>query len=177
MSALQLDGIGHAYLGRTILEGIDLTVTEGEIVALVGPSGCGKSTLAHIAAGLTTPRTGRVTRSYSRHAMVFQDPALLPWATAAGNIDYVLRIAGLERRARGARIVEAAAAVALETDDLGKFPVELSGGMRQRTGGAARLRVLRRALHRARRGAATPDAGPRHRHLRGGPRLGAVHYP
>jgi NitT/TauT family transport system ATP-binding protein len=141
MSALTLDAVGHAYLGRTILEDIDLAVGPGEIVALVGPSGCGKSTLAHIAAGLTTPRAGRVGRGYARHAMIFQDPALLPWATAAGNIDYALRLAGVARRARGDRIAQAAAEVALEPDDLEKFPVELSGGMRQRTAIARALAV------------------------------------
>jgi len=141
MNALTLERVGHAYLGRTILEDIDLTVPPGEIVALVGPSGCGKSTLAHIAAGLTTPRAGRVTRGYARHAMIFQDPALLPWATAAGNIDYALRLSGLARAARCERIAQAAAEVALEPDDLEKFPVELSGGMRQRTAIARALAV------------------------------------
>ncbi|MBO6604360.1 MAG: ATP-binding cassette domain-containing protein [Roseicyclus sp.] len=141
MTALTLDGVGHAYLGRTILEDIDLAVAPGEIVALVGPSGCGKSTLAHIAAGLTNPRTGRVRRGYARHAMIFQDPALLPWATTAGNIDYGLRLAGVSRRTRSARIAKAAVQVALEPEDLQKFPVELSGGMRQRTAIARALAI------------------------------------
>lgn len=141
MSALELSAVGHAYLGRTILDGIDLEVPKGEIVALVGPSGCGKSTLAHIAAGLTEPRSGRITRRYARHAMVFQDTALLPWATAAGNIAYVLRLAGVPRDARADLIAEVAAAVALEPEDLRKYPVELSGGMRQRVAIARALAV------------------------------------
>lgn len=141
MNALTLENVGHAYLGRTILEGIEIHVAPGEIVALVGPSGCGKSTLAHIAAGLTEPRAGRITRGYTRHAMIFQDPALLPWASAAGNIDYVLRLVGLVRRERAERIREAAMAVSLEPDDLEKFPVELSGGMRQRVAIARALAV------------------------------------
>ena len=94
MSALALDGIGHAYLGRTVLDRINLSVAQGEVVALVGPSGCGKSTLAHIAAGVTEPLRGRVQRGYNRHGMIFQDPRLLPWATAADNIAYPLRLAG-----------------------------------------------------------------------------------
>jgi NitT/TauT family transport system ATP-binding protein len=141
MTALRLSGIGHAYLGRTVLDGIDLIVGTGEIVALVGPSGCGKSTLAHIAAGLTEARAGRITRSYARHAMIFQEPALMPWATASGNIDYVLRLARLAHKEREARVLEAAAQVALLPEDLGKYPVELSGGMRQRVAVARALAV------------------------------------
>jgi NitT/TauT family transport system ATP-binding protein len=141
VSALALENVGHAYLGRTVLEGVDLDVGHGEIVALVGPSGCGKSTLAHLAAGLTEPRAGRVMRRYDRHAMIFQDPSLLPWATAAGNVDYVLRLKGMARADRRARISEVAAQVALEPADLAKYPVELSGGMRQRVAIARALAV------------------------------------
>ncbi|MBK0329522.1 ATP-binding cassette domain-containing protein [Rhodobacteraceae bacterium F11138] len=141
MSVLSLKNVSHAYLGRTILDGIDLDVACGEIVALVGPSGCGKSTLAHIAAGLTEPKSGRITRTYKRHAMVFQDPALMPWATAAGNIDYGLRLAGMGRAARQEYVMAAAAQVALVPDDMEKFPIELSGGMRQRVAIARALAV------------------------------------
>jgi len=130
--ALVLSGIGHAYFGRTVLEGVDLAVGPGETVALVGPSGCGKSTLAQIAAGLVEPRAGRIARGYARHAMVFQEPRLMPWRTARGNIAYALARAGWPRRDRGRRIAEVAARVAFEIDDLGKYPAELSGGMRQR---------------------------------------------
>lgn len=132
MSVLSLSGVGHAYLGRTILDGITLDIAPAEIVALVGPSGCGKSTLAHIAAGLIEPKSGRIIRDYVRHAMVFQDPALMPWATAAGNIDYGLRLSGVKRKSRRDRVLAAAAQVALLPEDLDKYPVELSGGMRQR---------------------------------------------
>lgn len=141
MTALALKDVGHAYLGRTILDGINLTVAQGEIMALVGPSGCGKSTLAHIAAGLTEARSGRIKRGYVRQAMIFQEPCLMPWATAAGNIDYALKLAGLASAERKARIVEVARHVALERDDLEKYPIELSGGMKQRVAIARALSV------------------------------------
>ena len=132
---LTLTGIGHAYFGRTVLERVSLAVAAGEVVSLIGPSGSGKSTLAHIAAGLVDPREGRIDRRYRRHAMVFQEPRLLPWATAADNIGFPLRLRAAPRataRERRAAVEAAAVLAGLAVDDLGKFPVELSGGMRQR---------------------------------------------
>ncbi len=133
MSLLALHGIGHAFFGRTVLAGIALHVGRGEVVSLVGPSGSGKSTVAHIAAGLIEPKEGRVTRAYTRHAMVFQEPRLMPWATVAQNIGFPLRLARSPRRERAARVEAAAIRAGLLPEDLPKFPVELSGGMRQRT--------------------------------------------
>lgn len=132
MNALTLNDIGHAFLGRTVLDRITLDIGEGELVALVGPSGCGKSTLLHIAAGLVEPRHGRINRTYGRHAVVFQEPRLLPWATARKNIGMALseRLSGRDRHDR---ILAAAAATALDDEDLDKYPVQLSGGMKQRT--------------------------------------------
>ena len=132
MSALHLGGIGHAFLGRTVLDKVVLDIGAGEVVALVGPSGCGKSTLVHIAAGVIEPLRGRVERRYDRHGMVFQEPRLLPWATARDNIAYPLRAGGFGRGERRARTEAAARRAAFAPEDLDKFPVELSGGMRQR---------------------------------------------
>jgi len=155
MTALELKRIGHAYFGRTVLDHIDLDVNSAEIVALVGPSSCGKSTLIHIAAGIVTSRYGRVNRNYHRHGMIFQEPRLLPWATANDNIGYPLRIAGQGRKARDEAVKRAAMRVAFDPADLDKYPSELSGGMQQRVAIARALvhrtgfSVLRRAFYGA----------------------------
>ncbi len=141
MNALTLERIGHAYFGQSVLDDIHLEVGQGEVVALVGPSGSGKSTLIQIAAGLVDAREGRIGRNFSRQAMIFQQPNLMPWATARENIGFPLRRAGVPRRDRAARIDEAAVLAELEEDDLGKYPVELSGGMRQRVAIARALAV------------------------------------
>lgn len=141
MIALELKDVGQAYLGRTVLDQINLTIAQGEVLALVGPSGCGKSSLAHIAAGLAAPRRGKVMRAYARHAVIFQEPALLPWATAQENIGFGLRMAGVKRRARAGLIAEAAQRVALLPEDLDKYPAELSGGMKQRAAIARALAI------------------------------------
>lgn len=120
------------------LTGVDLDVREGEIVTLVGTSGCGKSTLLNIIAGLEHPTAGEVTVSGRRvtgpgpdRGVIFQQYALFPWLTVAGNVEFGLRLQGVRRR-------EAAATARryLELVDLVGFadalPKELSGGMRQR---------------------------------------------
>lgn len=141
MSVLRLEAVGHVYFGRSVLDRVDLAVAAGEIVALVGPSGSGKSTLVQIAADILGASRGRVERGYRRQAMVFQEPRLLPWATALDNIAYPLRLAGVPRRERRARAAVAATRAAFAASDLDKYPVELSGGMRQRVAIARALVV------------------------------------
>jgi NitT/TauT family transport system ATP-binding protein len=136
---LALRGIGHAFMGRTVLDEVDLALEPAETVAVVGPSGCGKSTLLAIACGLIEPLRGRVERRYARHAAVFQEPRLLPWRTARDNIGYGLALAGARRTARHAAAERLAAAVSLAPEDLDKFPAALSGGMRQRVAFARAL--------------------------------------
>ena len=136
---LELDRIGHAFLGRPVFEDLTLDLHEGEVVALVGPSGCGKTTVLQIAAGLIEPLRGRVRRHYRRHAVVFQEPRLLPWLTARDNIAYGLAARGMGRAERRALAEQRAAEVGLLERDLDKYPAELSGGMRQRTAVARAL--------------------------------------
>ena len=129
----------------TALEGLELTVEPGEIVALIGPNGSGKSTLLRVVAGLLAPDGGSVEIDdlpvdgpSPRVGLVFQEPRLLPWRTAAENIAYPLELAGIplaERRRRVGHLLET---VGLE--GVGALiPSRMSGGMRQR---AALARTL-----------------------------------
>lgn len=115
-----------------LLHGISFDVGAGSITAVMGPSGSGKSTLLALAAGLLMPDAGTVHRRSARLGMVFQDPALLPWRTALDNVAFPLIALGLRQRERRDRARAMLAAVGLSGDDAGKYPRQLSGGMRQR---------------------------------------------
>ncbi|WP_327139554.1 ABC transporter ATP-binding protein [Nocardia sp. NBC_01327] len=138
-AALRLRAVSKVYdQGRApvlALDRVSLSVTPGEFVCLIGASGCGKSTLLSIAAGLDDPTAGTVeTGSPSGAAkvgLVFQDPALFPWLTVAGNIRLALRAAGVPRADRPHRIAELLTMVRLEGFG-DRRPHQLSGGMRQR---------------------------------------------
>jgi NitT/TauT family transport system ATP-binding protein len=132
-AAVRVEGVCQVFeRGRPpVLEGMDLTVAAGEFVCLVGASGCGKSTLLHLIAGLTQPTSGRISVSAERPALMFQEPALLPWLTASGNVELALRARGLGRTERRAEAERLLRVVNLEGHG-GKRVHELSGGMRQR---------------------------------------------
>jgi NitT/TauT family transport system ATP-binding protein len=122
---------GRGRQAVVALDQVDLEVTAGEFVCLLGASGCGKTTLLNLVAGLDEPTAGRIELSSSRPAVVFQEPALMPWLTAAGNVELPLRMAGVsktERRAKAAELLELVRLAGLGD----KRPHELSGGMRQR---------------------------------------------
>jgi NitT/TauT family transport system ATP-binding protein len=132
---VQFDGVTKVY-GRgssavTALRDVSLTVQAGEFVCLVGTSGCGKSTLLSMIAGLDEPTSGRLDTSGHRVAMMFQDPALFPWLTAAANVELALRVRSIGRIERRQRAAELLAVVGL-SDFADKRPHQLSGGMRQR---------------------------------------------
>ena len=116
------------------LGGIDLAVEEGSFVALIGPSGCGKSTLLRIIAGLDAPDEGTVevvAKKRGEIAYVFQDAHLMPWRSVADNVALPLELRQVPRAERTAAVRRALEEVEL-TDAAGRYPAELSGGMRMR---------------------------------------------
>ena len=152
MAGLVLSQVCKAYAGTTlVLDHLDFEVPQGELVSLLGPSGCGKSTALRIIGGLIPASSGRImvggkdVTALPAHArnmgMVFQNYALFPHITVAGNVAF-----GLEMRGVGRREALRRAAEALETVGLGslasRMPRQLSGGQQQRVA-LARALVIR----------------------------------
>jgi ABC-type nitrate/sulfonate/bicarbonate transport system ATPase subunit len=142
LDAITVNGIRRSFqLGDRrllVLDGVDMHVTEREIVAIVGPNGSGKSTLLRVMSGLLAPDDGTVltfgspvTGVDSRLGLVFQEPRLLPWRDVLANVAFPLELAGVDQPEREARAREMLALAGVE-EFTEALPAQLSGGMAQR---------------------------------------------
>jgi NitT/TauT family transport system ATP-binding protein len=139
-AVVEVRGICKKYGEIEALRNIDLDFPRGKLTTLLGPSGCGKTTLLKIIAGLIEPTSGEV-RVNGRvvagpgpeRAFVFQDFALMPWATVMRNVAFGLELKGMGKAERQSIARKYIAEVGL-TGFEDKYPHELSGGMRQRVG-------------------------------------------
>ena len=152
--ALALEGLRKSYGEAPVVDGVDLAVRPGEFVTLLGPSGCGKTTILRMVAGLVAPSAGRIRVDgaditaapvHRRNmGLVFQNYALFPHMTVAGNVAFGLEMRGVARDAATARVREA-----LDLVRLGEYrdrrPRQLSGGQQQRVA-LARALVVRPAV-------------------------------
>jgi NitT/TauT family transport system ATP-binding protein len=141
-AVLDARDIRHVFQGRQgsllALDGVDLSVSDGEFVAIVGPSGCGKSTLLRILGGLLSPTEGSVhldgeplLSPRRQVGFVFQKINLMPWRSVLHNVTLPLEVSGMSRSRAEQQAQELLTLVGLE--DFGEvFPRQLSGGMAQR---------------------------------------------
>lgn len=138
MTAITLSGLSKSYSIEDgerlrVLDGISLSIFEGEFFSILGPSGSGKTTLLHVVAGLTAPDEGEVElQEEGRLGFVFQEPRLLEWRTVGENLAFALDGTPIPETEYDRRIDEAVEMVGLDGfRDV--YPRTLSGGMRQRT--------------------------------------------
>jgi NitT/TauT family transport system ATP-binding protein len=150
--AIAVDGVSKAFGAVQALLDVDVGVRAGEFLSLIGPSGCGKTTLLKIIAGLVPPDRGRVsvgdrvvTGPGRESSVVFQDFALMPWATVQRNVELGLLLRGVDSAGRAERARGAIARVGLAGFE-DAYPSQLSGGMQQRVGLARALAVNPRVL-------------------------------
>lgn len=142
MATIELKNIDKIYAGKThVLKNITHTIKSGEFTVLLGPSGCGKSTLLNIIAGLEDVEGGAVyidgkdvtdlPPKERDIAMVFQSYALYPTKSVRGNMEFGLKMAGVKKEVREAKVKEVAELLQI-TELLDRKPSQLSGGQRQR---------------------------------------------
>ena len=124
---LELRDISLSFGEKQVLNGLNLSLQAGERLAIMGPSGCGKTCLLRVALSLQPPDHGMVRCAAKRFSAVFQEPRLLPWRTAAENVNLVLtdRVETLPTAREWLERLELG-------DAFNLYPAELSGGMQQR---------------------------------------------
>lgn len=135
-SAMTLSNVSKVYKnGTTALQDLNLSIEHGQFVSLLGPSGCGKSTVLRIISGLGSMSSGNLYwgdgRIKQRLAFVFQEAALMPWATVEANVRLPLKLSGLPRAEAAQSVAETLKLVDLKGFER-CYPRELSGGMKMR---------------------------------------------
>jgi NitT/TauT family transport system ATP-binding protein len=148
MTAVQVTELVKEFDGGVrALDGVTFDVPKGELTSIIGPSGCGKTTTLKVVAGLVEPTSGAVeingvpvTAPGPDRAFVFQDFALMPWATVLRNAAFGLELRGVARKEREDAAREYVEKVGLSGFE-DAYPHQLSGGMRQRVGLARALAV------------------------------------
>jgi len=135
---IDLQGISKHFGSFEAVRGINLTIRQREVVAVIGPSGCGKSTLLNMIAGLYAPTSGRVVYKGAVIADVNTDVGymtqkdnLLPWRTVRDNVAFPLELAGIPKAERQKKTDQVLAHVGLSGFE-NRYSSELSGGMRKR---------------------------------------------
>jgi bicarbonate transport system ATP-binding protein len=155
---LEIENVSKVYPtpkgDYTVLDGVNLTVSEGEFICVIGHSGCGKSTLLDMVSGFRQPSSGevrvqgqRVTSPGPDRMVVFQNYSLLPWKTAYENIDLAVKAVhpGKSKADRAEIVNQHLAMVGLE-EAAHKKPGQLSGGMKQRVSIARALAIYPQVL-------------------------------
>ncbi len=156
---VQVEQVGQTFdtkKGKFIaLRDIDMSIKQGEFIALIGHSGCGKSTLLNLIAGLTKPTTGvllcdgrEIGGPGPERAVVFQNHSLLPWLTCFENVYLAVeRVFGVKEGKAKLKERTAAAINLVGLDHASaKYPHEISGGMKQRVGIARALSMEPKVL-------------------------------
>ena len=145
MTVLEVRGLGKVYTSHEVnipsveaLKNIDLTVNKGEFISIIGPSGCGKSTLFGVIGGLNEFTSGeilikgeKVKGTHPSIGMVFQEESAFPWLTCLENVEFGLKMIGVNKKERRTKSKEMIELVGLSQFE-NHYPGELSGGMKQR---------------------------------------------
>jgi len=155
MAFLDIDHLEKSFGQVQVVKDFNLAIEKGEFISLLGPSGCGKTTVLRMVAGFETPSTGQIRiegkdivtlKPNQRNiGMVFQAYALFPNLTVAQNVAFGLKVAGVNRADRDARVEEMLALIGLAAFG-DRYPFQLSGGQQQRVALARALAVRPRVL-------------------------------
>jgi len=134
---IEIRGLTKQFAGADVYRNFNLSLREGEFISIFGPNGCGKSTFINVISGLVPMDAGSVlydgkTIAQTRLSYVFQNyrDALFPWMRAISNIQYPLKILGLDKQTSARRVEELLSEFDIQID-LNRYPYELSGGQQQ----------------------------------------------